>query len=575
MIPVPAEGFLNDQLEAAGRFAQTMIVVDDEADLARVPEPIAGTISRPRRAQSKAAAELVAGPQGVPENEQVARSDITHVLDAKQLMDSSLEHGLVCSILRPGEDEDLRDRIRRAAQRVDIVCLDWEIHGDGGKTTRGLIKDILDYDRQSSGRLRLIVVYTAERARVRILETIKRDLLSSLDRSEKARVKLSVNNGREIRSGIGLRIVCFVKAYDARTPKRLMDDRVSERELPGRILQEFASLSEGLMSNVALGTLAAIRDSAHQIVGSFSSKIDGPYFHHRAIVPNPDEAEDYAIAVVLDALRNAVRLQEVGRRFAGRSAIERRLRYLASNDETLRLSFKRGQNDPEESLDFHVDHVVRLVNDGASKQVYGQINVNGKPKLVQAKRSITSFFAGTLSDSHEVMRRFAVVTGISSHPGTHDVSSGDYTPSLGLGSIVVDKRERYWLCIQASCDSLRITESRPFLFVPLEEVDGQTRHIVPRFKGGVEEHHVALRLEKRAYSKSKSILFAPTPRAERVLARYGGRPKRLRFVSEGREVFDWIADLKHYPALSVAQEVGQEMGRLGYDEFEPFRSGEG
>ena len=54
-------------------------------------------------------------------------------------------------------------------------------------------------------------------------------------------------------------------------PKHLMDDRVSERELPARILQEFASLSEGLMSNVALGTLAAIRDSAHQIVGSFSS----------------------------------------------------------------------------------------------------------------------------------------------------------------------------------------------------------------------------------------------------------------------------------------------------------------
>lgn len=572
---VPAEGFLNDQLEAAGRFAQTMIVVDDEADLAGVPEPVAGTISRPRRAQSRAAAELLAEAPGAPEEGQVARSDITHVLDAKQLMDSSLEHGLVCSILRPGQDEDLRSRIRKAAQRVDIVCLDWEIHGDAGSTTRELIKDIVNRDRQSNGRLRLIVIYTAERARVRILETIKRDLLASLDRFEKGRLKLSIDNGREIRSGIGLRIVCFVKAYDARTPKRLLDDRVSERELPARILQEFASLSEGLMSNVALGTLAAIRDSAHQIVGSFSSEIDGPYFHHRAIVPNPDEAEDYAIAVVLDALRNSVRLQEVGRRFAGRSAIERRLRYLASSEETLRLSFKRGQNDPEESVDFHVDHVVRLINDGASQGVYDPINVNGKPKLVQAKRSITSFVAGTLSNSHEVMRRFAVITGISSHPGTHDVSSGDYIPSLGLGSIVVDKREKYWLCIQASCDSLRITEPRPFLFVPLEVVDGQTRHIVPRFEGGEEKYHVALRLEKRSYSKSKSIQFAPSPGAERVLARNEGRPKRLRFVSEDKEIFDWIADLKHYPALSVAQEVGQEMGRLGYDEFEPFRSGGG
>ena len=572
---VPAEEFLNDQLEATGRFAQTMIVVDDEADLARVSERIPETIARPRRAQSKAAAGLVAEPQRGTDAGQVARRDITHVLDAKQLMDSSLEHGLVCSILRPGQDEDVRDKIGKAAQRVDIVCLDWEIHGDDGQTTRALIKDIVDGDRRRSGRLRLIVIYTAERARVRILKSIRRALLAPLDRSESAQLELTVENGREIRSRIGLRIVCFVKAHRARTPQQLMDDRVSERELPARILREFASLSEGLMSNVALGTLAAIRDSAHQIVGSFSSEIDGPYFHHRAIVPNPDEAEDFAIGVVLDALRNAVRLQEVGRTFAGRLAIERRLRDLASNDETMRLSFKRGQNGAEESLDFHVDHVVRLISDGASQGVYDPIKVNGKPKLVHARRSITSFFAGTLSDSHEVMKKFAVITGISSHPGTHDVRSGDYTPSLGLGSIVVDKHEKYWLCIQASCDSLRITEPQPFLFVPLEEVDGQTRHIVPRFEGDVEKYHVALRVEKRAYSKSKSIQFAPPPDAERVLARYGGRPERLRFVSMDKQVFDWVADLKHYPALSVAQEVGREMGRLGYDEFEPFRSSGG
>lgn len=572
---VPAESFLNDQLEATGRFAQTMIVVDDEAHLAKVPEPVSGTISRPHRAaQSRAAADQARGPRRADESGELARSDITHVLDAKQLMDSSLEHGLVCSILRPAPGEDLGERIRSAAQRVDIVCLDWEIHGDNGQTTKALIKDILEWDRRRSGRLRLIVIYTAERARVRILETIKRELLASLDRSERAELGLSVDNGREIRSRVGLRIVCFVKAYDTRTPLRLMDDRVSERDLPARILQEFASLSEGLMSNLALGTLAAIRDSAHQIVGSFSSDMDGPYFHHRATVPNPDEAEDFAIAVVLDALRNAVRLQEVGRRFAGRNAIERRLHHLASNEKTLRLSFKRAEDKPEESMDFQVDHVVRLISDGASQKVYDLINVNGKPKLNQAKRSITSFFAGSLSDSHEVMRRFAVITGISSHPGTHDVSSGDYTPSLGLGTIVVDKHNKYWLCLQASCDSLRITTPQPFLFVPLEEVDGQTRHIVPRFESGVGKYHVALRVEKRAYSKSKSILFAPSPATERVLARYEGRPKRLRFVSTDKQVYDWVADLKHYPALSVAQEVGQEMGRLGYDEFEPFRNSE-
>ena len=419
----------------------------------------------------------------------------------------------------------------------------------------------------------MIVIYTAERARVRILKSIRSHLLSNLDHAEKLQLKLRISEGREIRSAIGLRIVCFLKAHGGPVSTRLLNDRISEQELPTRILQEFAKLSEGLMSNVALGTLAAIRDSAHQILGAFSSDTDGPYFHHRAILPNPDEAEDFATGVVLDALRSAVRLQEVGRRFAGRSAVERRLRHVASEGDTLRLLFKRGQEDKEESFNLSVDHVVRLINEGVSSKIYDEIKVNGKPKLLQVRQTLTSLFAGTTSDAHEAMRTFAVITGIASHPGTHDVASGDYTPSLGLGSVVVDKHGEYWLCIQASCDSLRIKEPQPFLFVPFERVDGPARYIVPRFERGVEKGHVALKIPNRAYSKSMSLRFAPSEDNDRVLASLGGRPKKLRFVSTNKNVLEWVADLKHHPALKVAQEVGQQMGRLGYDEFEPFRNG--
>ena len=562
--------FLCDQLDATERFAQTMIVVDDEADMEGLPEDsVPERIRRrPGRSQARAAAEVE--QQGA--DGQAQRGDFTHLLDARRLMDCSLDHGLVCSILRPEKDDDLRERFLRAARRVDIVCLDWEIHGDGGKLTRTLIGDIVEDDRLRNGRLRMIVIYTAERGRVRILESIRSHVLSALSRAEKAQLGLVVKDGREIQSKIGLRVVCFVKAYDSRAPQKLLGDQVSERELPRRILQEFATLSEGLMSNVALGTLAAIRDSAHQVVGAFTSDIDGPYFHHRAILPNPDEAEDFAISVVLDALRSAVRLQEVGQRFAGRPAVERRLRHIASSEDSLRLLFKRRQEDQEKSIIFPVDDVVRLINEGINREIYDGINVNGKPRLAQVKQSLTSFFTSTTSHAHEAMRRFAAITGIASHPGTHDVASGDYTPSLGLGSVVLDKVGEYWLCIQASCDSLRIAEPQPFLFVPFERVEGPARYIVPRFEGGVEKGHAALRIQRRVYSKSMSVQFAPSPGSDRVLASWGGRPRRLRFVGTDRRVFDWVADLKHYPALKVAQEVGQQMGRLGYDEFEPFRN---
>ena len=567
----PAVEFLNDRVEAAGRFVQTIIVVDDEAELAGLPDVVPTNIVRPSRSQSRAARETEAESHAARVVAAAAQPNLTHLLDAKALMDSSLEVGLVCSILRPGPEEDLRTRLKSAARRVDIVSLEWEIHGDNGNTTISLIQDIVEEDRKNEGRLRLIVIYTAERARVRILKAIRRQLLTSLSAQDKKRMNLKVDSGRELRSNIGLRIVCFIKPYDTGAPKRLTDDQVAESELPARILNEFASLSDGLVSNVALATLAAIRDSAHQIVGSFSGNADGPYFHHRATIPNPDEAEDFATNIVLDGLRSAVRLQEIGRRFAGRPAVERRLRHLASEGNTLRLLTEPGPNGAVCGIDFPVNHVVRIINDGLSKDVYNTIIVQGKPTFSNARRAITTFFVDDWADAQKAMKQFAVLTGIASHPGTHDIVSGDYVPSLGLGTVVLDKAAKYWLCIQASCDSVRVTEPQPFLFVPLEEISGEGRHTVPRVVGGSEINYVALAVGGRAYSRSRSIVFSPTSDTERVLASYGGKPSKLRFTSVNRIVLEWVADLKQYPALRVAQELGQEMGRLGYDEFEPFR----
>ena len=35
--------------------------------------------------------------------------------------------------------------------------------------------------------------------------------------------------------------------------------------------------------------------------------------------------------------------------------------------------------------------------------------------------------------------------------------------------------------------------------------------------------------------------------------------------------YRWIADLKRQRALRTVQRLGQHMGRLGFDEFEPYR----
>ena len=566
MMPVHGDEFSSDGLKAVRRFAQTMIVVDDEADLTVPAEQVPENVVRPSWRQSRAVRD---------ESEQMSRvvnqmgTDRTHILDGKVLVDSALKLGLVCSVLRPNPRENILDTVVQAAQRVDIICLDWKMHDDNGNTTVSLIKGIVKEDQLGEGRLRLIVIYTAEHGRTRILDKIKKEISSLVSAKDRPRMHLQKVGDREIQSNFGLKIVYLVKAHNGQFPEWLAKDRVSEKNLPKQALREFASLCEGLLANVALGTVAAVRDAAHQIVGSFSGDMDGPYFHHRATIRNPDEAEDYAISTVLNGFRAAVRLKEVGSTFAGREAVERRLREMARGDTKFCLSYIKNEVIGEETAEFSIDDVVRLIRDGF-EGVYESIQRN-KPQMKHAKPALTSLFAGNVENTLAVMRKFSALTSIGSHPGTLGVRTGEYVPSLGLGTVVMDNGGKYWLCIQASCDSVRVEEPQPFLFVPLEEVRDKGEHVVPRQLNGGQTEHVALSLEDLGYAKARSIEFSPDSNTERVLAVKRGRPKKLRFKSTNRRTFEWVADLKHYQALNVARKLGQEMARLGFDEFEPFR----
>ena len=149
--------FENHRLDAARLFAHTMIVIDDEASQQEpegTTEP-AREIQRPGRRAARAAVE----------RKEEQNRDIQHSLDAKALIDNAMELGLICSVLRPKQGEDLKERVQKAAERADIVCLDWEIYNDNGETAKELISEIIRSDAERYGRLRLIAIYTGDRDR--------------------------------------------------------------------------------------------------------------------------------------------------------------------------------------------------------------------------------------------------------------------------------------------------------------------------------------------------------------------------------------------------------------------------
>lgn len=557
---MPNDDFYQQRYAAAKMFAQTMIVVDDEASLELVPEQATNNVNRPERGQQVAAAGDEAAFNG---------QDFTHALDAKSLVDKAMEIGLVCSVLKHRREDDqerLKTRVLKAAMRVDIVCLDWKIHRNEGETACLLIKEIVRYDQEQNGRLRLIAIYTGERARNKILKRV----LKNFTKTERSRMSLGISeDGREICSAVGLKILCLFKGHGTQLTGDLGSDQIRESDLPKRLLQEFSNLSEGVLSNVALGTIAKIRDVTHKVVSSFSGDMDGPYFHHRATIDVPDEAEDYAVNIVVSKLSSAIKVQNIGREIAGKSAVESRIKLIAGEHDDLRFRHKRGNEVICEKIP--VDDVIQMILNGYERR-FDSLNFSQKPSKKEFRGNFTSLFVNDPEEADNLMKRFAVLTSISSHPRDYEGATQTSCPELGLGAIIKGPRKRYWLCLQASCDSvsLKLNLAHAFLFVPLEEV-GQPDHIVPLRTIAGKRQFIGLKVPDKGYTQARSFEFYPSSETKTILAVRNERNGNFYFKDRKGQKFIWIAQMKQRRALRIAESIGQKMTRIGFDEFEPFR----
>ena len=92
--------FENLRNSAAEQFAQTMIIIDDEAgQVSESPTPQSvRNLRRPDRRTGST--KLI--PDGPTRHAEGGGSG-SHILDAKSLIDNAMELGLICSVLRPKE----------------------------------------------------------------------------------------------------------------------------------------------------------------------------------------------------------------------------------------------------------------------------------------------------------------------------------------------------------------------------------------------------------------------------------------------------------------------------------------
>lgn len=560
-----ASDFGTLKLEAVREFAQTMIVVDDQAtqqDSETQTYLTKNTLQKPTR-KSSFDAESV---ESSAELGQSGRNTVKFPLNAKLLIENAMTSGLICSVLRPQEGDNFIEQVVKAAEIADIVCLDWEIHNDGGDTASKITKSILKKDAEKNGRLRLIAIYTGEKKGDDILDKIFETIPGELVNTSKLE-----RTSRGIKSGNGARIVCLYKANGVELFGPEKEYQVKEDELPNLLQIEFSRLSEGLLSNVALAAIASIRISTHHVLSKFTGQVDGPYFHHRALIDSPDDAEEFAVNIVLSELKAAVDKHQVATKYAGSEAIEKRILEMAGSREKLTLHYEN-KGTPE-TCNMAVEYVISLVREGSRCALKEDNKPPDLPKNKSIKKNLSTLFSDSIESARSMMHKFAALTCVRSHPGSHLYRYGELVPKLGLGTIIQDEDKTSLMCLQASCDSVRIKGETSFLFVPLTRETCKPEYVVPIVTDTGTSEFTGFSASKNSYCKARSMVFSPCLDTETISAKKT-RSGDFYFRDTKSNCYRWIADLKHHRALHTVQRLGQQMGRLGVDEFEPYRSDE-
>lgn len=550
------------------RFLQSAVVVDDLARLGDEPRPT--PLKAPGRGGRSAT--LASAPASTDE-----RYNATHDLNAKPLVDTFAELGIVCAVLRPklvpsgmgdtAEDmEAVRIRTDHATQRSDIVILDWNIPPEPtpGDNAKDLIRNILATDmpkdedhersRVKSQRLRLIAVYTGEPG----LKAIADQLLAV---AEEIGLPEPTRDEYTVRAG-PVTFVVYGKEHGTVSIQEDKDQRVDEKSLPERLLHDFSLMTVGLLSNVALASLSAVRDNTHRILSRFGPRLDPPYIAHRAMMEPPEEAAEHPVPLVAAEIEGVLADSPDIPPLIAESALAEWLDGL----DGIR---------PGRTLEMDVStfktQLLDLLTTGLSR--HNSDEPMWKDLVDRLRnyrdREATSILSNELTDDEtrgsESDLEFAVLTSVRSQ---YDAPQ----PFLRLGTVVaIERNERtdYRLCIQPLCDSVRVKDKRVYPFLRLKERTADSEH---PFEIVVEDYDGYKRLDVslRAFEME---MISMKPDKERRVVLASRREGSWVFEAAGRNppLVRWVADLKTDFAFRIANRFAAAVSRVGLTESEWLR----
>ena len=511
-----ADEFKNRSRNIAQRFLQTAVVVDDEAFITLNEDdgPKAEVVVPDRRSR--------ASRQDEPDP--VARR-ATHTLDAGPLIGSFSALGVICGVVGP------TSAVMETMRQADIVILDWRLNENEPKLALDLLRDLLtgEADRNS---LRLVAIYTGETG----LADIRTDVFAELKRGglepeeNKIGMEISYRHGR---------VVLYAKS-DVNLAASLKGRSVTEEELPERLVEDFASMTAGLLPGIALTSLTAVREGAHKVLDRFSAELDPAFLAHRACLSDPEDAERQIVNHAAEELRGLMDNAVANESPAGADAVEGWIRRRGDGI----ASFAFGGH----KLD--LDRTVTLANRGLAASALKN----------NAFEGLSAGFSG--NDVDGLDERLA---WIMSFRTVYNAPP----PTLWLGSVVTVPKadgERHLLCMRPRCDCVRLKNETAFFFLPLVDpkkgMDQIVVNVDDQFK------RLGLALDPIGWDIRQ---FKPSTEIGRVTAARRELDRRFEFTDICDQRYTWRGELKAEYAQRIAQNFAETLARVAVDESEWLR----
>ena len=512
---VSAEAFARRRRKLAQRFLQTAVVVDDEAymDLDRSDAPNEQVVVPGRRA-----------PTASREDSSVGRRS-EHTLNAQSVIDAFSTLGVICGVVGPTESAMESMRI------ADIVVLDWLLQEGDSRYALRLLRELLagELDRNS---LRLVAIYTGEARLDEIYSAVFADLTEAgLHPSEiEPTTAIAYRHGR---------VVLYAKS-DVNLAETLRQRSVAEADLPERLVDDFASMTQGLLPGIALTSLTAVRESAHKLLDRFGADLDPAFLAHRACLSNPEDAERQIVSHVAEELRGLMENAVAEESPAGADAVESWIR--RKSDGVTSFVFDNRRLDLEATI--------RLANGGL---VESELKNN-------AFEGLSAGFAG--DNVAGIDERLAWImssrTVFNAPP-----------PTLWLGSVVTaigDGSEKPLICIRPRCDCVRLDKETAFIFLPRVNPRKVKEQLVVRL--GDEFKRLGIGMDPGGWVL---LRFNPSVGNRSVVATKREADGGFEFTDAGGKCYMWQGELKAEYTHRVAQNFAMTLSRVAVDESEWLR----